>query len=121
MNSKINVSRSQKAKKKKLDDKDLAISSPVFSTNIVNGESEMLNCSSALTSTYFQVKLSYSSSRPRARVWRRPPGRATPRRGREPAVGTVPAASTETRPRTVASVGTVWTRRGETDGLSSVL
>merc|ERR1719373_94682 len=32
------TSPKQKAKKKKLEDKDLAISSPVFSTNIVNGQ-----------------------------------------------------------------------------------
>ena len=34
------VSCTQKAKKKKLDDKDISISSPVFSTNIVNGETD---------------------------------------------------------------------------------
>ena len=40
VDSKANVSCWQKAKKKKLDDKDLSISSPVFSTNIVNGEKD---------------------------------------------------------------------------------
>ena len=43
MNGKTNVSCEQKAKKKKLDDKDLStISSPVFSTNIVNGEKDKI-------------------------------------------------------------------------------
>ena len=43
VNGKTNVSCEQKAKKKKLDDKDLStISSPVFSTNIVNGEKDKI-------------------------------------------------------------------------------